>query len=255
MFTTKKKKSGPEEASSSFIPPGESAGPAPKSKRAKGTKIQFPRANRKIKTRKLQTPTQAEARKASRMRGVVFASALVVIGILALIITSTASKQPSFTVYETKGYIAPGSPIVSSELKPVTLHSQVPNSSTLAKITHSVSIVPVYAGEVLQSPMLTSAKAVPTGDILIGTSLAQNHVPNAPLFPGEKVNIYFSSTQPVTGTKTLTPGQLIGQAVVISTVPPTSSNTNVEVDLAVPAQIAGPVSMAVASAGITLGLI
>ncbi|MHB1732040.1 MAG: hypothetical protein ACYCU8_01030 [Ferrimicrobium acidiphilum] len=251
MFTTKKK-GNKSEPSSSFIPPGENAGSAPKAKKAK---IQFPRANRKIKTRKLQTPTQAEARKASRMRGVVFASALVVIGILALIITSTAAKQPSYTVYETKGYIAPGSPIVPAELQAVTMHSPVPNSPTLASITHSVPIVPVYAGELLQSPMLTSAKAVPAGDVLIGTSLAQNHVPNAPLYPGEVVNIYFSSTQPVTGTSTLTPGQLIGQAVVISTVAPSSSNANVEVDLAVPNKIAGPVSMAVASSGVTLGLV
>jgi len=246
VFTKKTK----GKQASPFLPPGENPIVPPKAK-----KLGRSRANRKIKTRKLQTPTQAEARKASRMRGIVFASALVVIGILALLITSSSGKQATYTVYESKTYIPAGAHISASELRAVTLHSPVPNASGLTTIVRSVSIIPIYGGELMQSPMLTSVKSVPAGDVLIGTSLSSNHVPNSPLYSGEKVNIYYSGTQASTGSPAFNPGQTIGQAVVVSATPATSSNSNVEVDLAVPTKIAGTVALSVANGSVAIGLI
>jgi hypothetical protein len=246
MFTKK----GKDKPASPFLPPGENPIIPPK-----GRKVGRSRPNRKIKTRKLQTPTQAEARKASRMRGIVFASALVVIGILALLITSSSGKQASYTVYESKTYIPAGAHISASEMRAVILHSPVPHASGIGSIVHSVPITPIYGGELMQSPMLTSVKSVPAGDVLIGTSLAANHVPNSTLYAGEKVEIYYSGTQASTGSPVFNPGQAIGTAVVVSTTPASSSNSNVEVDLAVPNKIAGEVAMNVANSSVAIGLL
>ncbi|WP_276972106.1 hypothetical protein [Ferrimicrobium acidiphilum] len=250
LFTRNKKT---KEEPNPFLP-GDGAIPPPQ------TSVRRGKPKKRVTTRKLQTPTQTEARKASRLRGIVFAVALVVIGLLGLIITSSPTKAPTYTVYEVRTYVAPGVHITASELQPVTVHAPVPGAATRAEILRSVPTTAIYSGEVIESPTLASAKTVPVGYVLEGASLAPNHAPNSPLFVGEKVAVYYSASSSsnqnaTTGIINLLPGQVITQAVVVSTAPATSSNTNVAVDMAVPARSAGDVAMAIANNDVTIGVL
>jgi hypothetical protein len=190
----------------------------------------------------------------------VFAIALVVIGLLGLVITSSSKKLPTYTAYETRTYIAPGVRITPNELEPVTTHSQVPGAASRAEILRSVPTTAIYTGEIVESPILASASRIPAGYVLEGASLSPNHVPNSPLFVGEKVEVYYSASSSSNqnggaGIVNLLPGQQITQAVVVSTEPTTSSNSNVAVDLSVPSKSAGVVAMAMANNDVTIGVL
>jgi len=255
LFNRNKSDGAPSFAPGDWTPPNISEPPKPASN-IFGRKPKKGRVN----SNKMSTPTQTQAKKAARLRNTVFAGALVVIGLLGLLITSSSGKVANYTVYESQTYIAPGTHIRADELLPVVVHSPVPSSATRAQILSSVPITGIYNGEIIEKQTLAPSAAVPANTVLEGVSLSSNHAPNSPLFVGEKVDVYYSSSSSsnqnnATGIVNLSPGQLITTATVVSTIPTTSSSNGVDADIAVPAKSAGIVAMALANTDVTIGVI
>lgn len=203
---------------------------------------------RAVATRKLQTPTQTEMQKAARLRKMVFAISSVVIGLIALLITATSNHQSNYTIYRAKTFIAVGQHIHSYNLQAVVVHAPISDTPVVSKILGSVATQTIYPGELIQEPLLAKASLVPANDQLMGLTLASNHVPNGTMTPGEKVNLYFSGNNalPLSASKSIAPGQLLASATIIQVMPASSSNADVNIDVAVPSNSTGLVGVAAA---------
>jgi hypothetical protein len=214
----------------------------------------------KVQSRRVQTPTQAAAIKAARLRKTVFAAAAVVIGVAGIVIVTSKPAPTQYPYYSLKQYLPAGSKVTSSEVQAHLSTSPVAGAATPQQIVSGVLLGNEYVGTIITNGLISKPAQVPHGDVLVGFSLGGNHVPNSQLEPGEKIGIYSTSSNPITvgsGHQAVTYniGQKLGTGMVVFAPAGGGSSSAVNIDVAIPASEAGTIEAFAATGSLSVGVI